>query len=128
SVVGAGMPRPRNVLIPSLMLAIAMGYRDITVLGADHGWLSTLSVTDDNRVVSVQPHFYKADKNEEQRVSAVYGTLRLDQVLESMTIAFRAYHSIERYARRKGARIYNATPGSMIDAFKRRNFTHDGNI
>lgn len=116
---GLGMPRPRNVLIPSLMIALQMGYRTIKVLGADHGWLQTLSVTDDNRVVSVQPHFYGSDRREEQRVSAVYGQLRLDQVLESMTIAFRAYHSVRRFADRSGARIINATPGSMIDAFER---------
>lgn len=116
---GLGMPRPRNVLIPSLMIALRLGFKTIKVLGADHGWLSTLSVTDDNRVVSVQPHFYGSDKREEKRISAVYDRLRLDQVLESMTIAFRAYHSVRRFADHTGARIVNATPGSMIDAFER---------
>lgn len=120
---GLGMPRPRNVLIPSLMIALLMGYRTIKVLGADHGWLSTLSVTEDNRVVCVQPHFYGADKREEKRISAVYDCLRLDQVLESMTIAFRAYHSVRRFADHIGARIINATPGSMIDAFARGRLT-----
>lgn len=124
----AGMPRPRNVLIPSLMLAINMGYRQIILLGADHSWLSTLSVTDDNRVVSVQPHFYKADDREEKRISAVYDKLRLDQVLESMTIAFKAYHSVNRFAIQHGVSIINCTPGSMIDAFKRGNLQTNGNL
>ena len=33
---GLGMPRPRNVLIPSLMLAIAAGFKTVYVAGADH--------------------------------------------------------------------------------------------
>ena len=39
---GLGMPRPRNVLNPSLMLAIASGFKSIYVAGADHSWMQTL--------------------------------------------------------------------------------------
>lgn len=117
---GRGMPRPRNVLIPSLMISLAMGFRDIHILGADHTWTRTLSVTDDNTVVSVQPHFYADNAGEKERVSSVYAGVRLHDVLESMVIAFRSYHSIAGYARSLGANIYNSTPGSMIDAFVRR--------
>ena len=56
-----GMPRPRNVLIPSIMIGVWLGYKKIYILGADHSWLKTLDVDSDNRVVSVQPHFYKED-------------------------------------------------------------------
>ena len=37
-------------LIPSIMLGIWLGYREIYLLGADHTWTKTLSVDDDNRV------------------------------------------------------------------------------
>lgn len=37
-----------------------------------------------------------------------------------MTIAFRSYWHIADYARSRGIEIINATPGSMIDAFPRR--------
>ena len=116
---GLGMPRPRNVLIPSIMIGIWLGYRRICILGADHTWLKTLSVTDKNRVVSVQPHFYKEDGREEVRVSECYGNVRLWQVLESMMIAFRSYHYIRRFAEKEGVEIVNVTPGSYIDAFER---------
>lgn len=115
-----GMPRPRNVLIPSIMAGAWMGYKTIYILGADHSWLKTLSVTNDNRVVSIQPHFYTEDKHEEQRIRQDYVNLRLHEVLESMQIAFKSYHIINRWARKNGICIYNATPGSMIDAFERK--------
>lgn len=114
-----GMPRPRNVLIPSIMLGIWLGYKEIYLLGADHSWLQTLRVNDRNEVVSVQPHFYKEDEKEEQRVRQEYVRHPLHSVLESMMIAFRSYHRIQDYASRSGVRVLNATPGSMIDAFPR---------
>lgn len=114
-----GMPRPRNVLIPSLMIGIWLGYSRIMVLGADHSWLKTLSVDDNNKVVSVQPHFYKENPKEIERITKTYDSRRLHEVLESMCIAFKAYHAIEAFARHRGVEILNATPGSYIDAFRR---------
>lgn len=117
---GLGMPRPRNVLIPALMTGILAGYKYIDILGADHSWLRTLSVDDDNTVVSVQPHFYKDNDDEKERVTAVYRDVRLHEILLSFHIAFKSYHAIERYARRAGVEICNCTPGSYIDAFRRK--------
>lgn len=116
---GLAMPRPRNVLIPAIMLGIALGYKELIIFGADHSWMQTLAVTDDNEVVSVQPHFYAESGNEQARVRHEYRNYRLHQIVESFAIAFRAYHDIENYARSIGVKIYNATPGSMIDAFER---------
>lgn len=117
---GRGMPRPRNVLIPAIMCGIMLGYKEILVLGADHSWLKTLEVDEDNNVVTVQPHFYQDNREERSRVTSVYKGIPLHSVLESMQKAFRSYHAIRRYADRMGVRIINATPGSYIDAFERR--------
>ena len=114
-----GMPRPRNVLIPSIMIGLWMGYKKIYLLGADHSWLKTLSVDDENRVVSIQPHFYTEDDREQQRIRKTYMNLPLHSVLESFHIAFRSYHRIRHYADSCGAEVINATPGSFIDAFSR---------
>lgn len=116
---GLGMPRPRNVLIPSIMTGIREGYSKIYLTGADHTWTQTLSVDDENFVVSVQPHFYKDNDDEHQRVRGTYAGLHLHDVLGSMTVAFKSYWDIARYATKKGVSVINATPGSMIDAFPR---------
>lgn len=115
-----GMPRPRNVLIPSLMLAIATGFRTIYVAGADHSWMKTLTVDDDNRVVSVQPHFYSDNDKEKTRVRTEYANYPLHQIVYSFYVAFRSYHTIQAYAVSRGAQILNITPGSFIDAFPRK--------
>lgn len=116
---GLGMPRPRNVLIPAIMTAIREGYRKIFLTGADHSWSRSLWVDDMNRVVSVQPHFYKDNKEEEQRVTSEYAGYHLHDILHSLTVAFRSYFCIADYASRSGVSIRNATPDSFIDAFPR---------
>lgn len=116
------MPRPRNVLIPAIMTAIGAGFKEIYIAGADHSWLQSIWVTEDNEVVSVQPHFYKEDDEEKKRVVNEYKSYRLHQILESFRVAFESYHRIARYASRAGVRIYNSTPGSYIDAFERKMF------
>lgn len=117
---GWGMPRPRNVLIPAVMTAIAAGYTEIYLTGTDHSWLETIRVTDDNHVVSVQPHFYEDSNAEHERVTTEYKGYHLHDILNSFRIAFASYHALERYARRAGIHIYNSTPRSYIDAFERR--------
>ncbi|MCM1032503.1 MAG: hypothetical protein NC405_01970 [Odoribacter sp.] len=119
---GIAMPRPRNVLIPAIMVALAAGFKHIFIAGADHSWMETIRVDDDNNVVSVQPHFYNDSKAETARSTAEYRGYRLHQIIHSFYIAFRSYHSIARYAASHGISIYNSTPGSYIDAFERRDF------
>lgn len=114
------MPRPRNVLIPSIMAALWLGYKDIYIVGADHSWMQSIWVDDDNRVVSVQPHFYKDDSKEQKRVNSEYEGYRLHQIINSFYVAFRSYHRIQRYAASHSINIYNSTPGSYIDAFVRQ--------
>lgn len=117
---GLAMPRPRNVLVPSLMSAIREGYGRIVLVGADHSWSRSLWVADNNRVVTVQPHFYKDNEKERERVESLYAGIRLHQIYESFSIAFRSYFAVRDYASARGVEIINATPGSFIDAFPRR--------
>lgn len=116
---GLAMPRPRNVLIPAIMCAMWLGYRKICITGADHSWMQTIYVDDENHVVSEQPHFYKDDDEEKKRVYSEYAGYRLHDIVHSFYVAFRSYHRIASYADAHAVRIVNCTPGSYIDAFPR---------
>lgn len=116
---GLAMPRPRNVLIPSIMAAMREGFSRIVLIGADHNWSKTLWVTDRNCVVSVQPHFYKDDDEELRRAEEIFRNVRLHEVYENYAIAFRSYHNLKAYTDARGVEVLNATPGSFIDAFPR---------
>lgn len=116
---GLAMPRPRNVMIPAIMSGIRLGYKKIAILGADHTWSQSLWVDDKNRVVSVQPHFYKDNEKELSRVALEYAGYHIHDIYNSLAIAFRSYHHIGKYAAKRHVQILNATPGSFIDAFPR---------
>ncbi len=117
--LGMGMPRPRNVMIPAIMMAIREGFTRIYLAGADHSWSRTLWVDDNNHVVSVQPHFYKDSESEHKRVTSEYAGYHLHDILNSLTIAFRSYFEVKGWAESRGVEVVNVTPGSMIDAFPR---------
>ncbi|MDE7411993.1 MAG: DUF115 domain-containing protein [Paramuribaculum sp.] len=114
-----GMPRPRNVLIPSIMVAIALGFKNIYLVGADHSWTRTLDVNERNEVVSIQPHYYADSAKELDRVASVYRNIRLHEIMYSFHVAFKSYFDIKEYAETQGVNILNATPQSFIDAFNR---------
>ena len=107
-------------MTPSIMLALNSGFRTIYVAGADHSWMKTLSVDENNNVVSIQPHFYKDSEKENTRVSTEYAGYPLYKIVYSFYVAFKAYFDLRDYAGSIGATIYNITPGSFIDAFPRK--------
>lgn len=116
---GLAMPRPRNVLIPAIINCMREGFTRIALIGADHNWSRTLWVTDRNRVVSVQPHFYKDDDAELKRAEEIFKNVHIADVYENYAIAFRSYFNVRAYAEARGVEILNVTPGSFIDAFPR---------
>lgn len=119
---GLAMPRPRNVLIPAIVCMERAGYSEIILLGADHNWSRTLWVTDRNRVVSVQPHFYADSSDELRRAEEVFAGVTIADIFGDYAVTFRSHKALARWAPRRGVQILNATPGSFIDAYPRIQF------
>lgn len=121
--LGLGMPRPRNVLITALMVAVASGFKRIYLAGAEHSWLKDMVVDDNNRLGVALPHFYE---NNEEKVHVHYMNKTLAEELESLRIAFNSYQEIRAYIDTlHDVRIFNITPGSYIDAFDRVKVQYD---
>ena len=117
---GWGVPRPHNVLIPSIAIGLRLPFKKIYLAGADHSWLPEITVTDDNVVLMHQKHFYDRDKSQAATVTQEnLHSARLYTILYHMYVAFKSYFVLEAYARRLGKEVINVTPGSYIDAFKR---------
>jgi len=116
-----GMPRPHNVLIPSLMLGINMLYKKIYVAGAEHSWMEDLFVADDNTVYLTQRHFYDAQTARPDVMKKTgKGQRKLHEILHKFMLAFKGYWVINSYAKSRGTKIVNISPNSMIDAFERQ--------
>jgi len=65
---GWGVPRPHNVLIPSIAMGLRLPFKKIYLAGADHSWLPEITVTDDNVVLMHQKHFYDQNKSQAETV------------------------------------------------------------
>ena len=115
-----GMPRPHNVLVPSLMSAINMRFKTIYIAGADHSWLEELFVADDNTVYLTQRHFYDAQTARPDVMKKMgKNRRRLHEILHKFMLSFKAYFDLNTYAESRQVKIYNITKGSFIDAFER---------
>jgi hypothetical protein len=123
-----GMPRPHNVLVGTLAIALNLGFENCYITGADHSWLGEIFVADDNRVFLSQKHFYddhlksKTYNADARPMYAGNSTQerRLHEILEKFYFSFRSYWELKAYAEKLHTHVYNLTPGSFIDAFERK--------
>ncbi len=116
-----GMPRPHNVIVPALMNAIWSGWKKIYLIGTEHNWLKDVSIDNENRVYLTLRYFYNDQKARPTVIKHLgKGQRKLHEILEKFYWSFKAYHDIQKWAQKKGVKIYNITPGSWIDAFERK--------
>ncbi len=115
-----GMPRPHNILIPSIFLGINAKYKTIYLWGADHSWLPEISVNDDNIPLVNQKHFYDSNSSKPKAFSQNgIGIKKLHEILKKFMLAFESYFVLKEYAESNKTKILNCTPNSFIDAFER---------
>jgi hypothetical protein len=116
-----GMPQCQNVLAAALFRAINAGYSRVFLLGADHTWIKDMVVMDDNELYIRSTHFYtEENKTPLVKLKDVSGKKRLiTEFLISAAKAFKSYYLLQEYACYCNVKVYNATPGSYIDAFDR---------
>jgi hypothetical protein len=117
---GLGMPRPHNVLIPGIMMGIRLGYKIISIVGADHSWLAEISVNKANEVFVHQKHFYDENESKPEKMQDyIHRSRRLHEIIHKFYLSFKGYWEIKSFAEKKGVKIYNSSEISMIDAFER---------
>lgn len=115
-----GMPRPHNVLIPGIMNAIHLRYSQIVIVGADHSWLSELSVNNKNEALLRHVHFYDSEGTTPMKMEdRITRPRKLHEIIQKFYLSFKGYWDISKYAKSRNVTIYNASTTSMIDAFER---------
>lgn len=115
-----GMPRAYNVLLPGLMIALGIGYKKIYLFGADHTWHENLALDKNNTLCFRDTHFYNDDSNLHPIRNINTGeTVRIHEQFYSLHQTFKSYWLVKPYADSIGAKIYNASERSFVDAFER---------
>jgi hypothetical protein len=115
---GLAMPYANNVLIPALIHAVNSGYSEVNIYGAEHNWTNFFTLDGKNRLCMVGQHYF-SEVGVKPRVwwKSQNVSLRVHEALYALSLTFKAYHAIARYAKRRKVSIYNRTDNSLIDAF-----------
>lgn len=113
-------PHYQNVLVLTTFLAINIGFKEINLLGAEHSWTENIRVNYNNEVCLEDKHFYDLQPKLSPWIK-VDGTIyKMGEILSDLSKMFQGYYYVNEYAKFKNAVIYNCTPNSYIDAFKRK--------
>jgi hypothetical protein len=114
-----GMPRPYNVLIPSIYLALTMEFKKIYLFGADHSWHEEIKIDDTNNVTVNHQHFYDKGELRLPMYKLDGKEYHIHDIFNKLHLAFKGYFILKEYADKLGAKIYNASLRSYIDAFEK---------
>lgn len=112
-----GMPRPYNVLIPSIFLALNMGFKKIILFGADHSWHEEIKIDSSNKVTVNHEHFYDKAEVRLPMYKLNGQEYHIHDMFRKFYLSFKGYFVLRNYAYYLDANIYNASKRSYIDAF-----------
>lgn len=114
------MPEPTNVLVAAIFISLNMGYGVINILGGDHSWIRDLRVDDNNDLFALDKHFYGGGDLRCVNAGKQDAAWTVGALLSAWATSFKSYFELNAYAKFIGAKVYNLTEGSFIDAFPRR--------
>lgn len=108
-----------TVLIPAIILSLCMKYKDLYLFGAEHSWAKDIFCDENNNVCFIDRHSYGVVKRLVYKDE--YGKEKSNMYTEMTSIArvFLQHMEISKFATYCGANIYNVTPCSFIDAYKK---------
>ena len=115
-----GSPQCQNVINNCIFESIQMNFKNIYLLGVENNFHINTFVDDDNMLKQKDDHFYEV-KNKVVPIAHANGTpVKIHEFFLSLHKAFFAHHRLQQYAQFKNVSIYNATKGSFIDAYPRK--------
>ena len=112
----------QNVLVAAIFLSLNLGFKASYLVGADLSLHEEVFVNKLNTVCHKQKHFY-----DEGTTSLVpfwkdnenTATFKMHELFEAFSLMFKGFTELEEYSKYLGAKIYNISNKSYIDAFER---------
>lgn len=112
-----------SVLHQAIYAMMLSGYKEIVLYGADHTFFDGLCVNEKNQVCKKTTHFYECDTQVEpifHTYTGVKTPYTMSHFLSEYARVFKGHEILQQISKNFGAMIFNATPGSMIDAYERK--------
>lgn len=119
------MVQAQTVLIAAIFISLNLGVKTNYVVGGDLSMHEVLFVNKENIVHFYHKHFYdkeEVDASPFWRNPEQISTFRMDELLLAFSLMFKGFWELEEYSKFLGAKIYNASHKTFIDAFERYDF------
>ncbi len=115
-----GSPQCQNVINNCIFESVQMNFKNIYLVGVENNFHINTFVDNDNHLKQKDDHFYEV-KHKIVPISHANGTpVKIHEFFLSLHKAFYAHHRLQKYAIYRNVNIYNATQGSFIDAYPRK--------
>jgi hypothetical protein len=115
-----GSPQSQNVINACIFQAINANFKNIYLTGVDNNFHLNMIVDEHNHLQHIDDHFYKIEKKTTPQLHANGTPVKMHEFFLSLHKAFYAHHRLQKYASYRNVNIYNATKGSFIDAYPRK--------
>jgi hypothetical protein len=115
-----GSPQSQNVINSCIFQSINSGFKNIYLVGVDNNFHLNMIVDETNQLQHVDDHFYKVNKKTTPQLHVNGTSVKMHEFFLSLHKAFYTHHRLQQYAEYMGVKIYNATKGSFIDAYPRK--------
>lgn len=112
-----GIPRPHNVLIPSIYLAVNLGFKRIFIFGADHSWHEDIKVDESNKLTVNHQHFFESSEVRMPMYKLDGKQYFMHDIFRKLFLSFKGYFILKSYAEYRKVLILNASSKSYIEAF-----------
>jgi hypothetical protein len=106
------LPPVQSSPVMALQAALCLGFREIYLLGCDHDWLLHIGHT---------RHFYDEKQGYGNRPGFSEWT-SMEDTARSYGVLWGQYGHLLRIAEARGAKIFNATAGGLLNVFPRVRF------
>jgi hypothetical protein len=115
------LPEIKTVVHIAIYLAIYLEMKEIVLLGCDHSWL--LHFGQSQHFYQESEHALVRNNHNEWSVASDIG-----DEFRSYADLWDIYRKIKNESKKKGVTIYNATPGSLLDIFPRKDLNELLNV
>ena len=113
-------PLCQTVTISALFLGLNLGFSSVYLAGVDMSLHKNIHVTQNNVVCNRDEHFYDIDKAQlKPWLKDLNTPITMDLLFYRLSLMFRGFIEMEEYSKFLGAKVYNLSKNSFIDAFER---------
>ncbi|MCI8389641.1 MAG: hypothetical protein HFI35_02830 [Roseburia sp.] len=107
------VPETRTVAVYAIQTGIRLGYKKIYVYGVDMSQHEGVRI-EKNKLSNEDIHFYDPDKKENAYKNDFVG------ICEANFFSLKSFRTLNKYANKKGCKVYNCSNHSYVDAFDRK--------